>query len=191
MADTPSQVNNTKVDIAQLVADHHRAVYQYAYRLTGSVQDAEDLTQHVFLVAQSHIGELRSVDRVRSWFFTILRNRFLKDKQRRRPVPVADIQLDIDTIPDVPLPEEIDQESLQKALNRLSDGFRLILVMFYFENSSYREISDQLGVPLGTVMSRLARAKASLRALLFEGETQKTSHHPTRSPLDTIESISP
>jgi RNA polymerase sigma-70 factor (ECF subfamily) len=191
MADTPSKVNITKVDIAQLVADHHRAVYQYAYRLTGAVQDAEDLTQHVFLVAQSHIGELRSVDSARSWLFTILRNRFLKDRQRRRPVPVADLQLDIDTIPDLPLTEEIDLESLQKALNRLSDGFRLILVMFYFENCSYRQISDQLGVPLGTVMSRLARAKASLRTLLFEAETRDPSQNPTRSPLDTIESISP
>ena len=50
-------------DVAQLVADHHRSVYQYAYRLTGSVQDAEDLTQQVFLIAQRKIGQLRKMTR--------------------------------------------------------------------------------------------------------------------------------
>ena len=88
------------LDIAQLVADHHQAVYQYAYRLTGSVQDAEDLAQQVFLIAQRKIGQLRNMDAAGSWLFAILRNCFLKDKQRRRPALAGDLALNIDLIPE-------------------------------------------------------------------------------------------
>ncbi len=165
MVDMPSQV-----DIANLVADHHRAVYQYAFRLTGSVPDAEDLTQHVFLAAQRNLDKLRSVESVRRWLYVILRNRFLKDKKRRWPVPAADLQFDMDAVPDVRPTETIDQERLQEALNQLPDASRLVLVMFYFEESSYREIAEQLRLPIGTVMSRLARAKSRLRSILFRAE---------------------
>jgi RNA polymerase sigma-70 factor (ECF subfamily) len=165
MVDMPSQV-----DIANLVAEHHRAVYQYAFRLTGSVPDAEDLTQHVFLAAHRNIAKLRNIGSVRGWLYTILRNRFLKEKQRRWPLPAADLQFDMDAVPDIPPAETIDQERLQEALNQLPDASRVVLVMFYFEESSYREIAEQLRLPIGTVMSRLARAKARLRAVLFRAE---------------------
>ena len=71
-------------DVAHLVAEHHQAVYRYAYRLTGSIHDAEDLTQQVFLAAQRKMGQLRSIDDAGAWLFAILRNCFLKDRQRRR-----------------------------------------------------------------------------------------------------------
>jgi RNA polymerase sigma-70 factor (ECF subfamily) len=165
-------------DIAQLVADHHRSVYQYAYRLTGSVQDAEDLAQQVFLIAQCKIGQLRNIDAAKRWLFAILRNCFLKDKQRRRPALAIDLDLDVDLIPEEGLPEEIDGERLQAALNRLPEVFRLVVVMFYFEECSYREIADQLEMPIGTVMSRLARAKAQLRSMMFPGEKEVRKRRP-------------
>jgi len=159
-----------KVEIATLVSEHHRAVYQYAYRLTGSVQDAEDLTQQVFLAAQTNVGNVRGLESARSWLFAILRNRFLKERQRRRPVLAADIQLNVEAIAVPPLQEMIDRERLQQALNRLPEASRVVLGMFYFEDCSYQEIAKRLGVPMGTVMSRLARAKAYLRSALFEAE---------------------
>ena len=158
-----------RMDIAQLVAEYHQAVYRYAYRLAGSVADAEDLTQQVFLAAQQKLGQLRKVESARSWLFTILRNCFLKARQRRRPVPAANLQLNIDTVPaEIPDQEDIDSERLQRAINQLPDGFRVVLVMFYFEQCSYREIAEGLDLPIGTVMSRLARAKGHLRSKLFE-----------------------
>lgn len=168
-------------DIAQLVADHHKAVYQYAYRLTGSVQDAEDLAQQAFLIAQRKIGQLRNMDAAGSWLFAILRNCFLKDKQSRRPALAGDLALNIDSIADdVPLDkmDRADGEQLQDALNRLPDAFRLVVVMFYFEECSYREIADQLEMPIGTVMSRLARAKDQLRSILFEPEEDERKRRP-------------
>lgn len=174
-----------KAEIAKLVAEHHQSVYQYAYRLTGSVQDAEDLTQHAFLTAQAQFGKLRDLGCVRSWLFAILRNRFLKDKQRRRPVAAIDVQLDIDAIPSEPPAEVVDQERLQEALNCLPDASRVVVVMFYFEGCSYRQIADALGLPIGTVMSRLARAKACLRSALSETERKDEAWRP-RARFESI-----
>ncbi len=90
-------------DVARIVAEHHQAVYRYAYRLTGSVHDAEDLTQEVFLVAQRKIGQLRNMDVAKSWLFAILRNCFLRDRQRKRPVAAADLELNVDSVTSYPL----------------------------------------------------------------------------------------
>jgi RNA polymerase sigma-70 factor, ECF subfamily len=156
------------MDIARLVSDHHQAVYAYAFRLSGSAAEAEDLTQHVFLVAQQKLGQLRKVGSAKSWLFTILRNAFLKQQQRPRPVPAANLGLNLDTIPaDAPPEEDIDREALQRALGQLPPGFRVVLVMYYFEGLAYREIAEKLDLPIGTVMSRLARAKGRLRSRLF------------------------
>jgi RNA polymerase sigma-70 factor, ECF subfamily len=173
MADAPP-----RLDIAQLVAEHHRAVYQYAYRLTGSVQDAEDLAQQVYLIAQRKIGQLRKVDAAKSWLFAILRNCFLRDKQRWRPATATDLAQNIDLVPEDRLPAPPDGDALQAALNRLPEGARLAVVMFYFEECSYREIADELNVPMGTVMSRLARAKEQLRTILLEGEQEVRRQRP-------------
>ena len=159
----------SRVDVAQLVLEHHQAVYRYAYRLTGSVQDAEDLTQQVFLAAHKKIGQLRKIEKSRSWLFAILRNRFFRERGRRRPVLAVDLSLDTDLLPMAPPAEAVDGDRLQQALNQLPDAFRLMVVMFYFEECSYREIAARLDVPIGTVMSRLARAKGYLRSAMSEG----------------------
>ena len=156
------------MDIAQLVAEHHQAVYRYAYRLTGAVADAEDLTQQVFLTAQGKLEQLRKTESVRSWLFTILRNRFLKSCRRKRPVAAGSIELNVENIPaEVPDAEAIDREALQRAVDQLPPLYRAVVTMFYYEDCSYREIAEKLDVPLGTVMSRLARAKGYLRSVLF------------------------
>ena len=156
-------------DIADLVAHHHAAVYGSAYRLTGMVADAEDLTQKVFLIAQQRLPQLRDPAAARSWLFTIARRCFIRDLRRSGPVLTACPQLDIENVPEeVPDEASIDREQLQAALDALPPDHRLVLVMFFFEELSYREIAEQLGVPMGTVMSRLARAKARLRESLFE-----------------------
>jgi len=159
------------IDIAQLVTDYHQTVFRCAYRLTGSVPDAEDLTQQVFLTAQQKVGQLRKMESVRSWLLTVLRNCFLKGCQKRRPTPAVNLQLNIDSIPGEPVEDGgVDRERLQAALNELPPNYRLVLVLFYFEDCSYREIAERLEMPIGTVMSRLARAKGYLRTKLFELE---------------------
>ena len=160
------------MEIGQLVAEHHQAVYRYAYRLTGSVQDAEDLCQQVFLVAHEKLGQLRSAEKARPWLFAVLRNRFFKACQKRRSLPVNNLDMNIDNIPaEVPDTNWIDRERLQEAIGSLPPNYRIVLLMFYFEDRPYREIAEELDLPIGTVMSRLARAKAYLRSRLFEPDS--------------------
>ena len=159
--------DSARTDIVRLVDDHLKAVYSYALRLTGSPVDAEDLTQEVFLIAQQKLGQIRHAERSCRWLFAVLRNCFLRSRQRRLPAPSPEEWTGVEAIPD-PRSEavEVDTDELQDALNELPDMFRLVLVMFYFENLSYREIAEALDLPIGTVMSRLARAKGQLRARL-------------------------
>ncbi len=166
------------LDIRRLVAEHHQAVYRYAYRLTGSVAEAEDLTQQVYLIAQQKWPQLRDAANARSWLFAILRHVFLKGRRRRKPISAGDIELNVDTIPaEIPSAEAIDREQLQRALDDLPEHYRLVVAMFYYEELPYRKIAETLGLPIGTVMSRLARAKALLRSYLFEPQLGR--HRPT------------
>jgi RNA polymerase sigma-70 factor (ECF subfamily) len=157
-------------DIAQLVAEHHQAVYRYAYRLSGSIHDAEDLTQEAFLAAQRNLGQIRNVDSAKSWMFAILRNCFLKDRQRRRLILAGDSEFRIDSVAAPQKKDESDHDRLQAALDWLPENHRVALVMFFFEDCSYREIAERLEIPIGTVMSRMARARAQLKTILLEPE---------------------
>ncbi len=168
-----SDRNNS--DIQRLIDDHLDAVYRYAYRLTGAVHDAEDLTQQVFLLAQGRLEQLREADRARGWLFTILRNSFLKTVQRTQPISATSLGLNLEAVPaEGENMRAIDSADLQAAMDELPAEFRVVLVMFYFEECSYREIAEKLDLPMGTVMSRLARAKGHLRSKLFETEPLRT-----------------
>jgi RNA polymerase sigma-70 factor, ECF subfamily len=154
--------------VQRLVDDHYVALYRYAYRLTGSADEAGDLAQETFCKAQAQFGQLRDINRAKAWLFSILRNAYLhkvrSDKQHR--------QVSLDSVgevpgaPDTELPE-VDPERLQAILQELPEGFRTPLILFYFDDFSYRDIAEQMDLPIGTVMSRLARAKAQLRHRLM------------------------
>jgi len=153
--------------VQELVDAHYLALYRYAYRLSGSATEAEDLTQDVFCKAQMQLHQLRNPERVKPWLFTILRNAYLHRVRNER----SHRSVSLDAVGDLPerianLPPEIDAEELQKALSELPEAFRAAVILFYFEEFSYREIAEHLNVPIGTVMSRLARAKAHLRERL-------------------------
>jgi RNA polymerase sigma-70 factor (ECF subfamily) len=156
------------LDVSRLVADHHQALYRYAYRLAGSVADAEDLTQQVFLISQQKLDQVRNAECVRGWLFAVLRNCYLKSRRQRLPLPAATAELDINAVPDEVVPREIDGEQLQLAIDSLDEDFKVTVLLFYFEHRSYREIAQLLEIPIGTVMSRLSRAKARLRQRLSQ-----------------------
>ena len=164
-----SSAEPDRLDIERLVVEHHQGVYGYAFRLTGRQVDAEDLTQQTFLIAKEKLGQVREMSKVRSWLFAVARSCFLKSRRKRVPWPATSVQLDLDRLPErLPPREDIDTERLQTALDELPAEFRLVLVMFYFEDCSYKEIAAKLDVPIGTVMSRLSRAKRHLRGRLLE-----------------------
>ena len=169
-----------RVDIGELIHKHYSALYRYAYRLCGRSEDASDLTQETFGRALTCLAQLRDPERARAWLFRILRNEYLhqvRDRNRSQIVP-------IDRIEDLPesLGDEewvIDPATLQDALNDLDESFRTPLILYYFEEFSYREIAEQMELPIGTVMSRLARGKSYLRQRL-------TQEMPTPSSSESL-----
>jgi RNA polymerase sigma-70 factor (ECF subfamily) len=151
--------------VEELVPLYYAALYRYAYRLSGCSSEAEDLTQETFCSAQAKQSQLRDGEKVKSWLFSILRNEYLHRQRRRRRSGVVafdsledlsqnEIQIDL---------PEVEPDKLQESLNRLPEDFRTPLILYYFEELSYRDIADQMQVPIGTVMSRIARAKVYLR----------------------------
>jgi len=154
------------VDIRGLVSEHYGDVYRYAYRLSGRQPDAEDLTQQTFLVAQAKLHQLREPAKAIRWLFAVLRSCFLKSVGRPRPVLIDATELTVEDIAESTEDSLIDQEALQFALRELPDDYRLVVLMFYFEELSYKEIAEVTGIPMGTVMSRLSRARQAFRGAL-------------------------
>ena len=157
------------LDLTTLVVSHHAAVYRYAFRLCACRTEAEDLTQQTFLIAGQKLAQLRDSDRACAWLLAVARSCFLKGLRKTRPQAVANFEVIADqSAAQTPEVEEIDREELAAALAELPEEFRLVLVMFYFEELSYQEIAKELEIPAGTVMSRLSRAKSHLRKRLTQ-----------------------
>jgi RNA polymerase sigma-70 factor (ECF subfamily) len=166
------------VGIRDLIDAHYDALYRYAYRLTGAAADAEDLTQETFGKALTRLSQLREADRAKAWLFRILRNAYLhkaRDRRRHRLVPLDAVgEVAYETEESLP---DVDPAKVQEALNELDETFRTPLILFYFEEFSYKDIADHMDLPIGTVMSRLARAKAYLRAKLAPAAGPRKATH--------------
>jgi len=164
--------------VHRLVRDEYQIVYRFAYRLSGSHADAEDLTQQAFLQACRKIEQLRAGERARPWLLTIVRNCFLKSCQRQKHWGLPDKEVEWMAEAVSSWPEEFDEEQLQQVLQEMPEVFRIPVLLHYFEELSYKEISHLLNVPIGTIMSRLARGKELLRSRLMEKEAVASSQSP-------------
>jgi RNA polymerase sigma-70 factor (ECF subfamily) len=154
------------------VDSHYEPLYRYAFRLSGTAADADDLTQETFCKAQLQFHQLRDPDRARSWLFSILRNAYLHRLRHDAHHKNVSLEAVGDVAgPDAEPPPDVEPGQLQAALNDLPEAFRTPVILFYFEDFSYRDIAEQMDLPIGTVMSRLARAKARLRARLAPAES--------------------
>ena len=164
--------------VAELIGQHYELLYRVSFRLTGSVADAEDLTQQTFLTAQQKLEQLRQTESAKSWLLAIMRHHFFRNRSRAAKQSVR-----LDSLPEpscsTPAPNGDDSEELQAALNDLPEEFRFPLVLFYFHELSYQEIATELSVPLGTVMSRLSRGKEHLRRRLCR-DADETNQKPSK-----------
>lgn len=152
--------------LAALVEEHSDLLYRYAYRLSGSATDAEDLTQQTFLAAHRHLEQLREPGRAKSWLCSILRNVYLKQVRGHSTISLSSLDEVVDCHAETTFESPVDEEQLQAALLELPEEYRSPLILYYFGDLSYKEIAEQLEVPIGTVMSRLARAKSFLKKRL-------------------------
>jgi RNA polymerase sigma-70 factor (ECF subfamily) len=154
------------------------AAYNLARWLSSNDSDAQDVVQEAYLRAFKFFGGFRGGDS-RAWLLRIVRNAFydwLKHNRREATGTAFEEEVehaaDASATPDTLLLEKADHELLHQAIAELPVEFREILVLRELEGFSYKEISEIAGVPLGTVMSRLARAREHLRSQLV-GRLQK------------------
>jgi RNA polymerase sigma-70 factor, ECF subfamily len=161
---------------ADVLIKHIDGLYSYALALSRNRVDAEDLVQETYLRAIPAVRRLRKESNIKSWLYTILRNIWLN--QTRQPRVVIQMSgMDIDQLmpefhvpavkdPHSSLITRLDQEQVRQAISQLPPEFREIILLREFEELSYQEIADVLNCPIGTVMSRLGRARSKLRLLL-------------------------
>jgi len=166
----------------ELIVRHHRSVYGYLRHLGANPELSEDLTQETYAKAWRRIDTLRRSSSLRSWLLTIARNEFLQWARAERP--------ELET--DATLPERIDGEpgphamllsserdlALRSAVSRLGPELRETVALHYFHELSLRECGAVLGIPPGTVKSRVNRALGCLRELL---ETKEADHGTVRA----------
>lgn len=172
-----------------LALPHLDAAYNLARWLTGSAADAEDVVQEAYLRAYRYFDTFRG-DNVRVWLLTIVRNSFhtwVKENRSPRLGFVAELpepaSVEDERIlwgapqpdPETLLLRDIDHATVGRLMQRLPSAYREILLLREVEELSYRDIANITGTPVGTVMSRLSRAREALRHL-WHGEAAKETH---------------
>ena len=157
------------VDLPQHVAGLRR----YALALTGSRYEAEDLVQETLTRAIGAAGGFRKGGNLRGWLFSIMHNAFVSSMRSRR---AAEQELD-DDLPELRQPpNQLDRLELRDvfaALSRLPEAQRAALVLIALEDFSYAEAARVLGIPIGTLMSRLARGREALRRAMSDDQTPR------------------
>lgn len=156
-----------------LVERFYQSLYHFALSLARSEVVAADLTQETFYLWSAKGHQLRDAGKVKSWLFTTLHREFLRRHRHSVRFPhheTSEVEHELPIVAST-VANDLDSIAVMQALQRVDEHYRVPLAMFYLENFSYNEIAEALEVPAGTVMSRLARGKAQLRALLGEAAT--------------------
>ena len=158
--------------------------YGTALRLTGIAADAEDLVQDAALLAHRGYPGFTAGSNFRAWFYRILLNRFYSNYRRQKR---AGVSVDLDETPELylyqqaaasgmtpdadtatALVDRLDSELVTRALDALPEEFRTVATLYFMQDLPYQEIADMLDVPIGTVRSRLHRARRMLQKALWE-----------------------
>lgn len=151
-------------------------LYNFARWLTQDTVEAEDLVQETYTKALRGFSSFQLGTNFRAWMYRILRNSFLSSRTGLKTMVAIDEETEEKLLPaETITPESIliaqaDRETVQQALADLPVPFREILLLCEVEEMSYQEISETLAIPIGTVMSRLSRARKALRGSLAKSD---------------------
>ena len=159
------------------------SLYNFARWLTQNREEAEDLVQETFVKALKGFASFRQGTNFRAWMYRILRNTFLTSRSGLAATRTVALESESEgqvvavsrETPESILLEQAGQQRVQAALEQVPVTFREVLLLCDVEEMSYLETADTLGVPIGTVMSRLHRARKALRAAL-EGKPQESKY---------------
>lgn len=164
----------------ELIKKYEKQVYNFAYRLTGNYDDANDVAQDAFLRVFNAIQSFRGDSSFSTWLFRITTNVFLDERKKRRAHPQTslDEQLDLEEssvvrqiedpgpTPDLLVEGKERGQILHEAVGALPEYQRTMVVLYHSEQKSYEEIAEVMQLPIGTVKSRLNRARLALKEKL-------------------------
>jgi len=162
-------VKITRDDFPRIVKEYEPRIRRAAYLLTGSAQDAEALTEEVFVAAFLGLGRFKGKSSVYTWLYSILLRRFKKAlrarKRRLKSLNEAAFAKENKVAPSASdlLEKKELSKSLLEAVSSLPEKERVVLLSFYLEDLSYKEMARMLKCPIGTIKSRLFYAKARVR----------------------------
>jgi RNA polymerase sigma-70 factor (ECF subfamily) len=167
--------NSPNSDFEKLALPLLDSLYNFARWLSGDADEAQDLVQETFAKALKGFGGFQEGTNFRAWMFRILRNTFLTSKtglEQRNTLQaeeggMEDAVVDHET-PEVNMLRRADTELVQKAIAQLSPLFKEVLLLADIEEMKYQEVADALNIPMGTVMSRLARARKQVRDYILQ-----------------------
>jgi RNA polymerase sigma-70 factor (ECF subfamily) len=171
--------------LEQAAIEHIDALYRTALRMTRNPSDAEDLVQEAYLRAFRSLHQFTEGTNLRAWLFRILTNTYINEYRRRQRRPVSSSLDGIEEFylydhlvaspvqPDDERPEDVVLQQLTvddviRAIESLPEEFRHVVLLADVEGFAYREIAEIVGIPVGTVMSRLFRARRRLQKQLYE-----------------------
>jgi len=161
----------------ELIKRYEKPVYNFAYRLTGNYDSAQDVAQDAFLRVFQAIGSFRGDASFSTWLFRITTNVFLDDRKKARAHPTSSLDEyvemeessmarqieDPSPTPDLLTEGKERTQLLQNAIRALPDYQRTMVVLYHTEQKSYEEIAEIMALPIGTVKSRLNRARLALK----------------------------
>jgi RNA polymerase sigma-70 factor, ECF subfamily len=161
-----------------LIERYLKPIYNFVYRYVGDEGSAEDITQDTFVKAWKHLKRFDQKRRLKTWLFTIAKNTSLNWIKKKKPALLSEFEnwegeneLSESIADPSPLPEKLFERSelsvtLSSALNELNPNHRIVLLMHYKDDFTFREISESLGKPIHTVKSQHRRALIKLREIL-------------------------
>lgn len=156
------------------VREHYRFLMRSAWALTGSRATAEDIVQDCFAAAWRHRDQLRAAESARAWLFQIMRRSAFRHMAPGH-LCIDDVEVAEQPAPDAGLDDRLD---VVKALTRISPIHREVLVLYYFDDMSTSLMAEALEIAPGTVLSRLARARAALREAMLPAGTATAAGQP-------------
>ncbi|HHU62893.1 MAG TPA: sigma-70 family RNA polymerase sigma factor [Clostridiales bacterium] len=168
------------IDFNELVDQHQKKIYNIAYRMTGNTEDAMDITQEVFVKVFKNIKSFKGQSSLSTWVYRIAVNTCLDELRKKKNGKVSYME-DTEVETQLPLtyrymnqenPERLFERSqlikaIQKAILSLSDDHRTMIILRDINGFTYQEIADILKCPLGSVKSKLSRARNELRKKLI------------------------
>lgn len=155
--------------VEQSVEEYYQPLYRFAFSLTKNQHEACDLTQQTFLIFSIKGEKIKDFSKIKSWLFTTLYREFLGMRRKYSRFQEFDFQtfeVEDRSQRQLYIIKQEESHSISTSLQKIESIYREVIILYYLKDLSYKEISDVLNIPIGTVMSRLSRGKKQLKSIM-------------------------